>query len=117
MRSNRRSASMITSSAGRVFSAISIHASADMSARLNETHDAGLRSWVESANAPDQDFPIQNLPLGIFRPAGTAATFRGGVAIGDAIVDLEAACALRIFSGLALEAAMLAAQPSLNALM
>jgi fumarylacetoacetase len=88
-----------------------------MSDRLNETHDPGLRSWVESANAPDQDFPIQNLPLGIFRPAGTAATFRGGVAIGDAIVDLEAACALRVFSGVALEAAMLAAQPSLNALM
>ncbi len=88
-----------------------------MSDRLNETHDPGLRSWVESANAPDQDYPIQNLPLGIFRPAGSALGYRGGVAIGDAIVDLEAACALDIFAGAALEAAQLAARPTLNALM
>ena len=39
---------------------------------LNETHDASLRSWVESANADGTDFPIQNLPFGVFRRAGTS---------------------------------------------
>ena len=36
---------------------------------VDGTHDAGLRSWVESANAPDTDFPVQNLPLGAFLAA------------------------------------------------
>jgi fumarylacetoacetase len=57
------------------------------------THDAALRSWVESANAPGCDFPIQNLPFGVFqRPRGVAQ--RIGIAIGDSILDLaEAATA------------------------
>lgn len=37
------------------------------SAEIDETHAAQLESWVESANAPDTDFPIHNLPLGQFR--------------------------------------------------
>jgi fumarylacetoacetase len=60
-----------------------------MTTRLDETHRADLVSWVESAQAPDTDFPIQNLPLGCFRTAGRAA--RPGIAIGDAILDLTAA--------------------------
>ncbi len=59
---------------------------------LNETHDPARRSWVASANEPGTDFPIQNLPLGIFRRRGSAEPGRGGVAIGDAILDI-AACA------------------------
>ncbi|WLI91760.1 fumarylacetoacetase [Massilia sp. R2A-15] len=55
---------------------------------LNETHAAALRSWVESANEPGTDFPIQNLPFAVFRRAGSGEAFRGGVAIGDQIVDL-----------------------------
>ena len=54
--------------------------------RLDETHDPARRSWVESANAPDCDFPIQNLPLGVFRRQGTGEAFRGGVAIGNEAV-------------------------------
>lgn len=54
---------------------------------IDETHDPGLRSWVESANLPDCDFPIQNLPLGVFRRAGEQQS-RLGVAIGDQILDL-----------------------------
>src|ERR1700693_4510703 len=84
---------------------------------MNETHDPLLRSWVESANATASDFPIQNLPFGTFRPARSADPFRGGVAIGDSIVDLGAARARRVFTGAAFEAASLAAQSSLNALM
>jgi hypothetical protein len=50
---------------------------------LNETHDPTLRRWVSCANAVDTDFPIQNLPLAVFRRKGTNEAWRGGVAIGD----------------------------------
>ncbi len=56
---------------------------------IDATHDAGLASWVESANDPDCDFPLQNLPFGRFRRDGSA--WRAGVAIGDSLLDLEAA--------------------------
>jgi fumarylacetoacetase len=57
--------------------------------RLDRTHEATARSWVVSANA-GSDFPIQNLPFGVFRVRGSGAAFRGGVAIGTEIVDLGA---------------------------
>jgi len=57
---------------------------------LDATHDAGLKSWVESANQPGCDFPIQNLPFGIFKRKGAKESPRGGVAIGDQILDLAA---------------------------
>jgi fumarylacetoacetase len=58
--------------------------------KLDATHDPGLRSWVESANEPGCDFPIQNLPFGIFKRKGATEAPRGGVAIGDQIFDLAA---------------------------
>nr|WP_145549376.1 fumarylacetoacetase [Variovorax boronicumulans] len=58
---------------------------------VNATHDPQLRSWVASANAAGCDFPIQNLPFGRFRPAGSTGPFRIGVAIGDLVLDLKAA--------------------------
>ena len=64
---------------------------ADRIAGVDETHDAGLSSWVEAANLPDTDFPIQNLPLGVFRSAGSDETPRVGVAIGDHVFDLARA--------------------------
>src|ERR1700704_5126370 len=57
---------------------------------LDETHDPDLRSWVEAANAPGCDFPIQNLPFGIFRRKNSKEERRAGVAIGDQIFDLAA---------------------------
>ncbi len=57
---------------------------------MNETHDPRLRSWVESANDPGCEFPIQNLPYGVFRKRRTRETPRGGVAIGDQVLDLAA---------------------------
>ncbi|WP_395703371.1 fumarylacetoacetase [Aquabacterium sp.] len=84
---------------------------------LNETHDPALRSWVASANAADTDFPIQNLPLAVFRRRGSHEAFRGGVAIGTQIVDLAAAVARGAFDGAAARAAQAAAGDSLNALM
>jgi fumarylacetoacetase len=71
-----------------------------MTTQLNETHDAGLRSWVASANTGNTDFPIQNLPYGVFRRAGSDEQFRLGVAIGDQILDLAAARMAGIFAGL-----------------
>ncbi|MBS1191258.1 MAG: fumarylacetoacetate hydrolase [Rhodocyclaceae bacterium] len=61
-----------------------------MNPGLDETHAPGLMSWVESANDPATDFPIQNLPLGRFRRAGDG-TWRIGAAIGDQVVDLAQA--------------------------
>ncbi|MEY2782898.1 MAG: hypothetical protein RLZZ134_957, partial [Pseudomonadota bacterium] len=58
--------------------------------QLNETHDPTLTSWVASANSANTDFPIQNLPFAVFRRQGASEAFRGGVAIGDQIVDLAA---------------------------
>ena len=55
---------------------------------LNETHDPALRSWVQSANAPEADFPIQSLPLAAFRTR-QERQFRIGAAIGDQILDLS----------------------------
>jgi fumarylacetoacetase len=54
----------------------------------NQTHDPRRRSWVDSANSPTTDFPIQNLPYGIFQRRGAREAPRVGVAIGDQIVDL-----------------------------
>ena len=57
---------------------------------IDATHDPKRRSWVESANVQGTDFPIQNLPFGRYRPAGSHAAFRIGVAIGDQVLDLRA---------------------------
>ncbi|MBK9163038.1 MAG: fumarylacetoacetase [Acidobacteria bacterium] len=55
---------------------------------INETHDPNLKSWVESANDPNTDFPIQNLPFCNFRHKTSEFGSRIGVRIGDQIVDL-----------------------------
>jgi fumarylacetoacetase len=88
-----------------------------MSAALDATHDPNLRSWVSSANAPAADFPIQNLPLGVFRRRGVGENFRCGAAIGDQVLDLGALDMLTSFGGLEAEALAACAEPSLNRLM
>ena len=84
---------------------------------INETHDPAVRSWVRSANADDTDFPIQNLPFGVFRRKGAAEQFRGGVAIGDQILDLAAASRSEAFQSSVAQAVRAGASDSLNALM
>lgn len=90
---------------------------------LNETHDAALTSWVASANAAGCDFTIQNLPFGAFRRNGapavdadrsTANAARIGVAIGDQILDLQAAFDSGVFEGAAKDAAALLQGSTLN---
>ena len=61
---------------------------------IDETHSPELRSWVDSANAPTTDFPVQNLALGVFRANDGRA--RPSVAIGDQILDLTAAVNLKL---------------------
>ena len=80
---------------------------------IDDTHAPGRRSWVASANQ-HADFPIQNLPLGIFAPLGGAP--RGGVAIGGEILDLAAALELGLFEGSSAEAAKAASGATLNPL-
>ena len=81
----------------------------------DRTHDPKRKSWVEEANAADAEFPMQNLPFGVFSPGGEAP--RGGLAIGQRIFDLGAAVAAGLFDGVALEAAQAASGPALNPLM
>ncbi len=88
-----------------------------MTARIDRTHDAALQSWVATANADGTDFPIQNLPLGIFRRAGSAEAFRPGTAIGDQIVDLPALVQAGHLAGDAAAALAGTEDGSLNALM
>ena len=83
---------------------------------INATHNPELRSWVESANVARADFPIQNLPLGVFRDWEGDDSPRVGVAIGDRVLDVSALRA-GLFEGVARRAAEACAESSLNALM
>jgi fumarylacetoacetase len=80
---------------------------------INATHDPNLRSFVEAASR-GSDFPIQNLPLGVFQLDGQA---RVGIAIGDRIFDVLAAFHAGLFDGAAREAAAACTGSSLNTLM
>lgn len=84
--------------------------------KLNETHEPGLKSWVSSANDGATDFPIQNLPYAVFRCNDTD-TFRGGVAIGDQIVDLQLLSQTDALPGDCQQAVITAAKSDLNEFM
>lgn len=84
-----------------------------MSAPIDHTHDPESRSWVASANGHD-DFPLQNLPLGVFTPPSGGVP-RAGIAIGDQVFDLDAAGRAGLFSGEAARVADATAGSSLNA--
>ncbi len=79
---------------------------ADTWRHLDHTHDPAITSWVASANTPETDFPIQNLPLGMGRRRASSAggtttaaveTFRPMTAIGDQALDLLRAADAGIF--------------------
>ena len=96
------------------------------STTIDATHRAELQSWIEAAQHPDSDFPIQNLPLGIFRTLEQSP--RPGVAIGDRILNLVAAAEQGMLShdhvvlvqqcraDASLNALLAAGRPSLRAL-
>ena len=84
---------------------------------INHTHDPNLRSWVETANSRDAAFPIQNLPLGVFRRGGTTNAARVGVAIGDQILDLQRCRELGLLNALPDDLADAVSSSSLKPLM
>lgn len=84
---------------------------------LNETHDPALQSWVASANTGSSDFPIQNLPFAVFRRKGSTEAFRGGVAIGDQVLDMAAVNAAKALGADVQAQVDAAAQSQLNTLM
>lgn len=61
-----------------------------MTFEINETHDPNLKSWIESANDSNTDFPIQNLPFCVFSRSCTYENMRVGVAIGGFVLDVYA---------------------------
>jgi fumarylacetoacetase len=74
-------------------------------------------SWVVSANGGNVDFPIQNLPFGIFRRKRSSESFRGCVAIGDQVLDLAAVAKSEVLPTKAQDAALACAASTLNAFM
>jgi fumarylacetoacetase len=88
-----------------------------MTIPINETHDPAVKSWVESANRPDSDFPIQNLPFGACRRRGSGQPPRVGVAIGDFVLDVSGAHRAGLLSGLPEPVALACQSSSLNKLM
>jgi fumarylacetoacetase len=56
---------------------------------VDSTNDPQKKSWLPAANHPDSEFPVQNLPLAVFRRRHSGEPLRGGVAIGDQALDLR----------------------------
>ncbi len=79
---------------------------------LNATHSPDLVSWVESANQPETDFPIQNLPYCVFQTPGNPASI--GIGIGDQILNLRACGESGLLNP---RFASVSQQPTLNQLM
>ncbi|MFB3852550.1 MAG: fumarylacetoacetase [Vicinamibacterales bacterium] len=84
---------------------------------MDLTTDVSLRSWVLSANLESADFPIQNLPFGVFDVRTDSRGPRPGVAVGNQVLDLARSAAEGLLRGAAAEAAAACAGTSLNALM
>lgn len=82
---------------------------------INATHDPAKKSWVATANEPGTDFPLQNLPYGVYSPPGEEP--RGCVAIGDQVLDMRLALQSHLFGTGEVAAARAAAEPRLNRLM
>ncbi|MBO9580428.1 MAG: fumarylacetoacetate hydrolase family protein [Sphingobium sp.] len=85
-----------------------------MTTEINATHDPARKAWLASAQTADTDFPIQNLPFGLFAHGGRT---RGGVALGEAIIDLPALLDAGVLEGGAADAARAAAGDTLAPLL
>ncbi|MDX1529697.1 MAG: fumarylacetoacetase, partial [Gammaproteobacteria bacterium] len=82
--------------------------------KADPTNDPSLQSWIESANGTDCDFPIQNLPYGVFSARAKTAP-RVGAAIGDQVLDLSVLESERLIETGSREPVF--ARPALNAFM
>ena len=88
-----------------------------MTPTLDSTHDPKIKSWLESANSATTDFPLQNLPYGVFTRRGSGEKPRIGVAIGDFVLDVAGCESDGLFGAGASPAAEACAASSLNLLM
>jgi fumarylacetoacetase len=84
---------------------------------MNKTHSPDSISWVDSANLPDSDFPIQNLPFGIFKRRGSNDSASAGVALGDQVISIRHLHEQHCFTGAAEQAAACCQDGTLNRLM
>ena len=84
---------------------------------IDHTHNPDALSWVASASEAGSEFPIQNLPFGVFARRGSGDAPRVGVAIGGLILDVAACADASLIAGAAQDPARACAEPSLNALM
>ena len=82
---------------------------------IDDTHDPSRRSWVASANG-ETDFPIQNLPLGVFTRTDAREPPRVGVAIGDGVLDLARCVDLGLLDTLSADVRAAVSGGSLNPL-
>ena len=74
-----------------------------MTYEINETHDPNLKSWVESANDPNTDFPIQNLPFCVVEDESAYSGWSVATIIGDQVFALERANEVGLFQQLEIE--------------
>jgi fumarylacetoacetase len=88
-----------------------------MNYSINDTHDPSVKSWVPSAQTPGTDFPIQNLPFGVFTRLEGETRPHIGVGIGDCILDLFECGRRGLLSELPDLCIESSASDSLNALM
>lgn len=84
---------------------------------IDHSHDPGLRSWVDSANHPESEFPIQNLPFGVFRRRGATEPYRIGVAIGEQVLDLQRCGECGLLQELPADTRAVLAAPAMNGIM
>ncbi|MDH4069336.1 MAG: fumarylacetoacetase [Ignavibacteria bacterium] len=81
---------------------------------MNKTHNPAIQSWVESARSPETDFPLQNLPFGVFRRKGERAQPAVGVALGSMIIDIGRLHRILPFNGIAAKGADACTEGTLN---
>lgn len=84
---------------------------------LDPTNDPALRSWIDGANDAHADFPIQNIPFGVFRRAGTKEIARCCTAVGGTVIDLSALHEAGLFEGSLIAGQNVFALPTLNEFM
>src|SRR6185503_5219373 len=87
-----------------------------MKLMADDTHDPALTCWVDAANASDSDFPIQNLPLGVFGH-GNEPPAKIGVAVGDSILDLGACTRAGLLPEVDVRVREACSEPTLNSLL
>ena len=85
--------------------------------KADRSHDPNRSTWIDQIAQGQSDFPIQNLPLGVFREEGTDDEGTVGVRILDRVLDLQGIVELDLLDSLAVEVQEAACRPRLNGLL